>query len=75
GSLTIAAPQMQAATPRDHLVVGTSRAQGLSLDPQQATEGKAVEVMSHLYDRLVASPADGTLLPQLAASWQVDDKG
>ncbi|NKJ75293.1 ABC transporter substrate-binding protein [Rhizobium leguminosarum bv. viciae] len=75
GALTVAAPLSQAATPQDQLVVGTSLAQVLSLDPQQATEGKAVEIMSNLYDRLVASTADGKILPQLAESWKVDDKG
>ena len=75
GALTISAPLLQAATPQDQLVIGTSLAQVLSLDPQQATEGKAVEIMSNLYDRLVASTADGKILPQLAESWKVDDKG
>ena len=62
GALTMAAPQLQAATPQDQLVIGTSLAQVLSLDPQQATEGKAVEIMSNLYDRLVASTADGKII-------------
>ncbi|MGO6903759.1 ABC transporter substrate-binding protein, partial [Rhizobium ruizarguesonis] len=75
GALTISAAQLQAATPQDQLVIGTSLAQVLSLDPQQATEGKAVEIMSNLYDRLVASTADGKILPQLAESWKIDDKG
>ncbi|MBB4437147.1 MULTISPECIES: ABC transporter substrate-binding protein [Rhizobium] len=74
-ALTISAPLSQAATPQDQLVVGTSLAQVLSLDPHQATEGKAVEIMSNLYDRLVASTADGKILPQLAESWKIDDKG
>lgn len=75
GALTISAAQLQAATPQDQLVIGTSLAQVLSLDPQQATEGKAVEIMSNLYDRLVSSTADGKILPQLAESWKIDDKG
>ncbi len=48
----MAAQDLKAATPADQLVIGTSLAQVLSLDPQQATEGKAVEIMSNLYDRL-----------------------
>jgi peptide/nickel transport system substrate-binding protein len=68
-------PQVMAATPKDQLVIGTSLAQVLSLDPQQATEGKAIEIMSNLYDRLVATTPDGKIVPQLAESWQEDDKG
>lgn len=74
-ALTLAAPALRAATPADQLVIGTSLAQVLSLDPQQATEAKANEIMSNLYDRLVASTPDGKIVPQLAESWQVDDKG
>lgn len=74
-ALTMAAQELKAATPADQLVIGTSLAQVLSLDPQQATEGKAVEIMSNLYDRLVATTPDGKIAPQLAESWQVDDKG
>jgi peptide/nickel transport system substrate-binding protein len=74
-ALTLAAPSLKAATPSDQLVIGTSLAQVLSLDPQQATEAKANEIMSNLYDRLVASTPDGKIVPQLAESWQVDDKG
>jgi peptide/nickel transport system substrate-binding protein len=69
--------QVMAETPKDQLIIGTSLAQVLSLDPQQATEDKANEIMSNLYDRLVASdpnqPAE--LKGQLAESWVIDDKG
>lgn len=75
GALTLATPQLHAATPDDQLVVGTSLAQLLSLDPHQATEGKANEIMSNLYDRLVATTPDGKIVPQLAESWQEDEKG
>nr|WP_161992812.1 ABC transporter substrate-binding protein [Aureimonas leprariae] len=66
-----------AETPADQLVIGTSLAQVLSLDPQQATEPKSQEVIANLYDRLVTvDTADGNKIkPQLAESWQVDDKG
>lgn len=74
-ALTLAAPALQAATPADQLVIGTSLAQVLSLDPQQATEPKALEILANLYDRLVATTPDGKLTPQLAESWQIDDKG
>lgn len=64
-----------AATPKDQLVIGTSIAQVLSLDPQQATEPKALEILSNLYDRLVASTPDGKIVPQLAESWAIDGSG
>ncbi|AYG68820.1 MULTISPECIES: ABC transporter substrate-binding protein [unclassified Rhizobium] len=74
GALTLAAPQLYAATPKDQLVIGTSLAQVLSLDPQQATEPKALEILANLYDRLVATTADGKIVPQLAESWTDDGK-
>lgn len=66
-----------AETPSDQLVVGTSLAQVLSLDPQQATEVKTQEILANTYDRLVfADQADGDKIkPQLAESWEIDDKG
>ncbi|MBX4924916.1 ABC-type microcin C transport system duplicated ATPase subunit YejF [Rhizobium binae] len=60
GALTIAAPLSHAATPRDQLVIGTSLAQVLSLDPHQATEGKAVEIMSNL--AVIAHMCDRVLI-------------
>lgn len=73
--LTLGAPTLHAATPDNQLVIATSLAQVLSLDPHQATEGKAIEIMSNLYDRLVATDATGKVLPQLAETWDIDDKG
>lgn len=75
--LALGAPASMAATPKDQLVIGTSLAQVLSLDPQQATEAKAIEIMANTYDRLVATDPDGrnAVVPQLAASWDVDDTG
>ncbi|MEY9722346.1 ABC-type transport system substrate-binding protein [Sinorhizobium fredii] len=72
--LNFAAPTVNAATPEDQLVIGTSLAQVLSLDPQQATEAKAIEIMSNLYDRLVKTE-NRKIQPQLAESWEIDDKG
>ena len=71
------APAVSAATPANQLVLGTSLAQVLSLDPHQATEAKAIEIMANLYDRLVATDPGGAdkVVPQLAESWQIDDKG
>ncbi|QND54845.1 ABC transporter substrate-binding protein (plasmid) [Phyllobacterium sp. 628] len=75
GVLSLGSPAVKAATPDNQLVIATSLAQVLSLDPHQATEAKANEIMSNLYDRLVATDASGKILPQLAASWEIDDKG
>ncbi|GLQ10470.1 ABC transporter substrate-binding protein [Devosia yakushimensis] len=71
------APVAFAATPNDQLVIGTSLAQVLSLDPQQGTEVKTQEILANTYDRLVFSDqADGnTIKSQLAESWDIDDTG
>ncbi|WP_087005719.1 ABC transporter substrate-binding protein [Rhizobium sullae] len=73
--LALTASAAFAETPKDQLVIGTSLAQVLSLDPQQATEGKANEIMCNLYDRLVLATPEGKIAPQLAESWAIDDKG
>lgn len=66
-----------AATPDNQLVIATSLAQVLSVDPQQGTEPKTQEVLAAVYDRLVYSDdADkNTIKPQLAERWEIDDKG
>ncbi|WP_390888797.1 ABC transporter substrate-binding protein [Devosia neptuniae] len=71
------APAAFAATPNDQLVIGTSLAQVLSLDPQQGTEVKTQEILANTYDRLVFSDQnDGNAIkPQLAESWDIDDTG
>ncbi|NTJ44590.1 ABC transporter substrate-binding protein [Agrobacterium larrymoorei] len=77
-SLSLASSSaIYAATPNDQLVIGTSLAQVLSLDPQQGTEVKTQEILANTYDRLVfADHKDGNKIkPQLAESWTVDDKG
>ncbi|WIJ26421.1 ABC transporter substrate-binding protein [Devosia sp. RR2S18] len=69
-------PAAFAATPNDQLVIGTSLAQVLSLDPQQGTEVKTQEILANTYDRLVAfDPETSELFGQLAESWDVDDTG
>jgi len=75
GALALTASAASAATPKNQLVIGTSLAQVVSLDPQQGSEAKALEIMSNLYDRLVATDVDGKIIPQLAESWTVDEKG
>lgn len=64
-----------AKTPDNQLVIATSLAQVLSLDPHQATEAKANEIMANLYDRLISVDGSGKVLPQLAERWEADDKG
>src|SRR5918998_1267274 len=70
-----AALPTRAATPNDQLVVAISMAQFISLDPGQATEGPVMEVISSIYDRLVAmDPANpNKVVPQLAERWDVAD--
>lgn len=71
------APLAMAATPNNQLVIGTSLAQVLSVDPQQGTETKTQEILAAVYDRLVYSDDKdkNTLKPQLAESWNVDATG
>lgn len=74
--LVSVAPAAMAATPNDQLVIGTSLAQVLSLDPQQGTEVKTQEILANTYDRLVSfDGATSQLQPQLAESWEIDDTG
>lgn len=60
-----------AETPANTLVYATSLAQVISLDPHQNSDATSTEIMSNLYDRLLAATADGELVPQLATSWEV----
>ncbi|MGK6316670.1 ABC transporter substrate-binding protein [Neorhizobium sp. DT-125] len=71
------APAVFAATPDNQLVIGTSLAQVLSVDPQQGTEPKTQEILANTYDRLVLmdSEDNNAIKPQLAESWKIDDKG
>ncbi|WP_421386853.1 ABC transporter substrate-binding protein [Agrobacterium tumefaciens] len=73
--MLVQASPVAAKTPNDQLVVGTSLAQVLSLDPHQATEAKANEIMANLYDRLISVDGSGKVSPQLAERWETDDKG
>lgn len=75
GAMLVQASPVAAKTPNDQLVVGTSLAQVLSLDPHQATEAKANEIMANLYDRLISVDGSGKVSPQLAERWETDDKG
>src|SRR5262245_23662546 len=71
-----AAPAAFAATPNDQLVIGTSLAQVLSLDPQQGTEVKTQEILANTYDRLIGfNPETSELFGELAESWEIDETG
>lgn len=77
-AIVLSTAQMALAeTPKNQLVIGTSLAQVLSVDPQQGTESKTQEILAATYDRLVYSDdADGnTVKPQLAERWDVDATG
>lgn len=75
--MTSVVPMAFAATPNDQLIIGTSLAQVLSLDPQQGTEVKTQEILANTYDRLVYSDQTDNyaIKGQLAESWDVDDTG
>jgi peptide/nickel transport system substrate-binding protein len=46
-----------------------------TLDPNSARDETAVLLAPNLYSRLIALDADSRLLPDLAASWTVEDRG
>ena len=66
-----------AATPKDTLVLAMAFDDIITLDPAEAFELSAGELMGNAYDRLlrfdVADPAK--LVPDLAKSWKVADDG
>jgi peptide/nickel transport system substrate-binding protein len=77
GILSVQSPDAFAETPKNQLVVATSMANILSLDPAGITGRDAVMVLSSIYDSLiVADPADRRkLVPRLAESWEVAPDG
>lgn len=68
---------LQAATPKDTLVVALAFDDIITMDPAEAFEISAGEIMGNCYDRLirydVADPSK--LLPDLAKSWSVSADG
>ena len=76
-TLAIAALPLQAATPKDTLVVASAFDDIISLDPAEAFEISAGELMGNGYDRLlrydVADPSK--LVADLAKGWKVSADG
>ena len=76
-TLAAAAWPLQAATPKDTLVVASAFDDIISLDPAEAFEISAGELMGNGYDRLlrydVADPSK--LVADLAKGWKVSEDG
>lgn len=68
---------LQAATPKDTLVVAMAFDDIISLDPAEAFEISAGEVMGNAYERLLRYDVNdpSKLLPDLAAKWSVSADG
>ena len=75
-ALAAAAP-LQAATPKDTLVVAMAFDDIISLDPAEAFEISAGELMGNSYDRLLRYDVNdpSKLVADLAKSWKVSDDG
>ncbi len=75
--LAVASWPLQAATPKDTLVVALAFDDIISLDPAEAFEISAGEVMGNAYDRLIRYDVvdPSKLLPDLAKSWKVSADG
>ncbi len=76
-ALTAAALPLHAATPKDTLVVAMAFDDIISLDPAEAFEISAGEMMGNGYDRLIRYDVNdpSKLLPDLAKSWSVSADG
>ena len=77
GAAALAAPALHAATPKDTLVVAMAFDDIISLDPAEAFELSAGELMGNCYDRLLRTDVNDPtkLLPDVAKSWKVSDDG
>jgi peptide/nickel transport system substrate-binding protein len=76
-ALAAAALPLNAATPRDTLVVALAFDDIISLDPAEAFEISAGELMGNGYDRLLRYDVNdpSRLLPDLALKWSVSADG
>lgn len=74
-ALPLATPAVFAATPDNMLVVAQNIDDIISLDPAQAYEFTAGELLTNIYDRLVQYEAEDptVLAPGLAESWTIDE--
>ena len=76
-ALATTALPLLAATPKDTLVVASAFDDIISLDPAEAFEISAGELMGNGYDRLLRYDVNdpSKLLPDLATKWSVSDDG
>ncbi len=76
-ALVASALPLQAATPKDTLVVAMAFDDIISLDPAETFEISTGELMGNAYDRLVRYDVNdpSKLLPDLATSWAVSADG
>jgi peptide/nickel transport system substrate-binding protein len=76
-ALSAAALPLQAATPKDTVVVALAFDDIISLDPAETFEISAGELMGNGYDRLIRYDVNdpSKLVADLAKSWKVSDDG
>ena len=76
-SMLAGTPAARAETPPDQLVIGLSMTNLLTLDPAEAIETEAYDVLTNIYDRLVDMDpkVPSKIVPGLAESWVVADDG
>jgi peptide/nickel transport system substrate-binding protein len=70
-------PELQAATPKDTLVMANQIDDIITLEPAEVFEFSGAEYAANVYDRLVTYPPDdvANLQPNVAESWTVADDG
>ena len=70
-------PALQAATPKDTLVMANQIDDIITLDPAEVFEFSGAEYAANVYDRLVTYPPDDVenLQPNVAESWTIADDG
>ncbi len=74
---TGALPDAQAQTPKDTVVVALAFDDIITMDPSEAFEISAGEIMGNAYDRLVRFDINdpSKILPDIASSWKVSEDG
>ncbi|WP_283192733.1 ABC transporter substrate-binding protein [Rhizobium sp. AN80A] len=68
---------VEAATPKDQLVIATNMSSMRGLDPNELNQLESAEIVANLYERLIVLSADEITKPQpgIAESWTVSDDG